>query len=162
MIWLVVKSQIDLYKVPRESNNTYRKAQINQNVYCKKKEQIDYPNLGQKSWVKINDDVRGMCNINSENKFETIMLKSSSCNYSDLSILVKGTKADIGQGADTTEIVANKNNKQLIIKNCNPFTDCIRGVKNTQGNNVKFSNVILPIYSSIEQGNIYWKMSGIF
>ena len=82
------------------------------------------------------------------------MLKSSSCNYSDLSILVKGTKADIVQGADTTEIVANKN-KQLIIKNCNPFIDCIRGVKNTQGNNVKFSNVIMPIYSSIEQGNIY-------
>lgn len=91
-----------------------------------------------------------MCNIYSENKFETILLKSSSCNYSDLSILVKGTKADIGQGADTTEIVANKNNKQLIIKNCNPFIGCIRGVKNTQGDNVKFSNVIMPIYSSIE------------
>lgn len=150
MIWLVIKSQIDLHKVSRESHNTYRKAQINQKVYCKKKEQIHYPNLGQKSWVKINDDVHGLCNINSENKFETMMLKSSSCNYSDLSILVKGTKADVGQGADTTEIVASKNNKQLIIKNCNPFIDCIRGVNNTPGDNVKFSNVIMPIYSSIE------------
>ena len=44
-----------------------------------------------KNWVEINDQSRGMYNINSQIRFKTSMLRSSLCNYSDAYILVKGT-----------------------------------------------------------------------
>ena len=51
-----------------------------------------------KNWVKINDDARGTYNTNSQIKFktpqikfETSMLRSSACDYSDAYTLVKGT-----------------------------------------------------------------------
>ena len=36
-----------------------------------------------KDWVEINDESRGTCNVNSQIKFKTTMLKSSLCDYSD-------------------------------------------------------------------------------
>ena len=44
-----------------------------------------------KNWVEINDDARGTYNTSSQIKFETTMLKSNLCDYSDAYILVKGT-----------------------------------------------------------------------
>ena len=44
-----------------------------------------------KNWVEVNDESRGTCNINSQIKFKTTMLKSSLCDYSDANILVTGT-----------------------------------------------------------------------
>ena len=44
-----------------------------------------------KNWVKINDELRGTYNVNSQIKFKTTMLKSSLCDYSDAYILAKGT-----------------------------------------------------------------------
>ena len=35
------------------------------------------------NWVEINDKLRGTCNVNSQIKFKTTMLKSSLCDYSD-------------------------------------------------------------------------------
>ena len=44
-----------------------------------------------KNWVKINDELRGTYNVNSQINFKTTMLKSSLCDYSDAYILAKGT-----------------------------------------------------------------------
>ena len=44
-----------------------------------------------KNWVEINNDARGLCNICSQIRTKTTMLKSSLCNYSDAQIVVKGT-----------------------------------------------------------------------
>ena len=41
--------------------------------------------FGTKNWVEINDDSRGTYNTNSQIKFKTPTLRSSLCNYSDLS-----------------------------------------------------------------------------
>ena len=43
-----------------------------------------------RNWVEINDESRGVYNVNSQIKFKTTMLKSSLCDYSDAYILVKG------------------------------------------------------------------------
>ena len=37
----------------------------------------------RKNWVEINDESRGTYSVNSQIKFETTMLKSSLCDYSD-------------------------------------------------------------------------------
>ena len=61
----------------------------------KKKNLENIPNQPSKFRTKnlgeINDDALGTCNINSQIKFKTTMLKSKVCNYSDAYILVKRT-----------------------------------------------------------------------
>ena len=42
-----------------------------------------------KNWVEINDESRGTYNVNSQIKFKTTMLKSSLCDYSDASFLLR-------------------------------------------------------------------------
>ena len=54
-------------------------------------------NFRTKVWVEINDD---SCRMYSQIKFKTSMLISSLYEYSDVYILVKGTIAITGAGAD--------------------------------------------------------------
>ena len=43
-----------------------------------------------RDWVEINDDLRGAYSPNKQIRFNTAMLRSSLCDYSDVYILVKG------------------------------------------------------------------------
>ena len=53
-----------------------------------------------KNWVEINDESRGIYNVNSQIKFKTTTLKSSLCDYSDAYIFVKGKITITGEGDD--------------------------------------------------------------
>ena len=44
-----------------------------------------------KNWVEINHNSRGTYNTISQTKFETSLLSSTLCDYSDAYILIKGT-----------------------------------------------------------------------
>ena len=62
------------------------------------------------------------------------MLRSSLCDYSDAYILVSGTITV----PNTAAAAANPNNrKNIVIKNCAPFTNCISEINNTQIDNAK-------------------------
>ena len=108
-----------------------------------------------KNWVEINDESRGTYNVNSQIKFKTTMLKSSLCNYSDAYILVKGTITVNNTGAD-----ADNTNKKVIFKNCSIFSNCITEVNNTQVDNAKDIDIIMPMYNLIEYSDNYAKTSG--
>ena len=56
------------------------------------------------------------------------MLKTSLCDYSDAYILVKGTISVANTAAEDAD--ANNNYKQVVLKNCTPFTDCISEIIN--------------------------------
>ena len=90
-----------------------------------------------RKWVEINDESRGAYNVNSQIKFETTMLKSSLCDYSDAYILVKGTTTIAGEGADAAVRHADERDKAVAFKNCAPFTNCISEINNTQVGNAK-------------------------
>ena len=101
-----------------------------------------------RNWVEINDEARGTYSPNKQIKFKTSMLRSSLCDYSDAYILVKGNISvnnTAGAGAD-----ANNTNKKLIYKNCAPFTDTIREINNSQVDNAKDIDIVIPIYNLIE------------
>ena len=101
-----------------------------------------------RNWVEINDDIRGAYSPNKQIRFKTAMLRSSLCDYSDAYILVKGNISvnnTAGAGAD-----ANNTNKKLIYKNCAPFTDTIREINNSQVDNAKDIDMVIPIYNLIE------------
>ena len=111
-----------------------------------------------KNWIEINDESRGAYNVNSQIKFKTTMLKSSLCDYSDAYILVKGTSTvnnTAAQGA-----AANNTNKKVIFKNCAPFTNCISEINNTQIDNAKDIDIVMPMYNLIEYSDNYAKTTG--
>ena len=51
-----------------------------------------------KKWIEINDQPRGVYNTNRDIRFNTKMLKSSLCDYSDAHKLVKERITIIGAG----------------------------------------------------------------
>ena len=108
--------------------------------------------------VEINDESRGAYNVNSQIKFKTTMLKSSLCDYSNAYILVKGTISvnnTAAQGA-----AANNTNKKVIFKNCAPFTNCVIEINNTQIDNGKNIDIVMPMYNLIEYSDNYAKTTG--
>ena len=113
-----------------------------------------------KNWVEINDESRGAYNVNSQIKFKTTMLKSSLCDYSDAYILVKETITIAGAGADAASRQVEERDKGVAFKNCAPFTNCISEINNTQIDNAKDIDIVMPMYNLIECSDIYAKTSG--
>ena len=56
------------------------------------------------------------------------MLRSSLCNYSNAYTLVKGSINVAGPGATAVARQADRNDEQIMFKNCPPFTNCIGGI----------------------------------
>ena len=96
-----------------------------------------------KNWVEINDESHGAYNTGSQIKFKTSMLRSSLCDYSDAYILVSGTIKVEAQVGDNP----NNVNKKVVFKSCAPFIDCISEINNTQIDNTKGINVVMPMYN---------------
>ena len=113
-----------------------------------------------KSWVEINDESRGAYNVKSQMKFKTTMLKSSLCDYSDAYILAKGRITIEGAGADAAARQADERDKGVAFKNCAPFTNCISEINNTQIDNAKDIDIVMPMYNLIEYSDNYAKTSG--
>ena len=108
--------------------------------------------------VEINDESRGAYNFNNQIKFKTIMLKSSLCDYSGAYILVKGTISVINTAAQGA--AANNTNKKVIFRNCAPFNNCISETNNTQIDNAKDIDIVMPMYNLIEYSDNYAKTTG--
>ena len=89
-----------------------------------------------KNWVEVNEDSRGTYNT------------KSLCDYSDVYMLVTGT------------ITVSSTRKNIIIKNCAPFTDCMSKIDNTQIDNAKYIDMIMPMYNLIQHSDNYSKTSG--
>ena len=85
------------------------------------------------------------------------MLRSNICDYSDGYILVKGT-------ISIEQVIAPAQpenvGKKVVFKNCVPFTDCVREINNTQMDNAKYIDIIMPMYNLIQYSNNYSKTSG--
>ena len=113
-----------------------------------------------KNWAEINDESRETYNVNSQIKFKTTMLKSSLCDYSDAYFLVKGTITITGAGDDAAARQADERDKGEVFKNCSPFTNCISEINNTQVDNAKDINIVMPMYNLIEYSDNYAKTSG--
>ena len=126
-----------------------------------------------KNWVEINNESRGTYNANSKIKIKTTMLRSTLCDYSDAYIIVKG-KITITANAGPQPVAGNprtaakllaarqadERDKSVVFKNCAPFTNCIGEINNTQIDNAKDIDVVIPMYNLIEYSDKYAKTSG--
>ena len=111
-----------------------------------------------KNWVEINNESRGTYNTNSQIKFKTTMLKSSLSDYSDAYILVKGTITVNNTVAEDAD--AYDTNKKAIFKNCAPFINCRSEINNTQVDNAKDIDIVMPKHNLIKYSGNYSKPSG--
>ena len=73
-------------------------------------------------------------------------------------ILIKGTITVNNTAAADAD--AKNTNKKVIFKNCAPFTNCISEINNTQVNNAKDIDIVMPLYKLIEYSDNYSKTSG--
>ena len=115
-----------------------------------------------KNWTEINDQSRGVYNTNSDVRFKTTMLKSSLCDYRDAYILVKGRITITGAGNDAVARQADERKKRVIFKNSAPFINCKSEINNTEIDNAKNIDIVMPINNLIEYGDNYSKTSGSF
>ena len=83
-------------------------------------------------------------------KFETKVIKSDLCYYSDAYILVTGIIT-----------VRNSNeNTRVTFKNCTPFTKCITHINDEHVDNADNLDIVMPIYNLIEYSDNYLDTSG--
>ena len=93
-----------------------------------------------------------------DNKF--LIKYSSICDYIDGCILIKGAIPIVGQGAYAAATAADKNNKQVIFKKCALFADGMKEIFNTQEDNPKDLDVVMPMYNLIEYSNGFSRTPG--
>ena len=109
-----------------------------------------------KNCAEINDKLQGTYNEDNEIRFKTSMLRSILCDYSDVYILVKGT---LTVAPATTTAPNNKTaaNKKVIFKNCATFNNCIRRINNTQVDDARDIDIVIPMNDLIEYSDNYLK-----
>ena len=83
-------------------------------------------------------------------KFETKVIKSNLCDYSDAYILVTGNIT--ATGGDP--------NIRVAFKDCAPFTKCIIHINDEHVNNADNLDIIIPMYNLIEYSDKYSDTSG--
>ena len=80
-------------------------------------------------------------------------MRSGLCDYSAI-MLNKNAK-------NAKNATHNNANKNIIFKRFVTFTNCIRGINNTQVDDAYDIDVVMPMYNLIEYSNNYLKTSGI-
>ena len=100
---------------------------------------------------KLYDQTSETYNRNSQIQFKTTILKSRWSYYSDAYIFIKGAITRGPLVADAAVREADEWKKEVIIKNCALFADCISKVNSTQENNATDLNVVMPVYNVIKQ-----------
>ena len=107
-----------------------------------------------RKWYVINNQNNADNGDGDENgatiKFETKVIKSNLCDYSDAYILVTG---------DITAANGNAN-RNVAFKNCASFTKCVTHINNEHVDNADNLAIVMPMYNLIEYSNNYSDTSG--
>ena len=84
------------------------------------------------------------------------MLQSGLCDCSDAYIVVKGTIAFQTENNRDTDVY----NRNIILKNSAPFTNCISKINNVLIGNAEDLDIVMPMCNLIEYRKNYSKTSG--
>ena len=111
------------------------------------------------NWLEINNESRGTYTGNNI-KFKTAMLGFNLWDYADAYTLVKGTITITGAGNNDIARQVDEIDKGVTFKNCAPFIKCINRVNNTEIDNARDIDIVMPMYNVIEYSDNYSKTSG--
>ena len=90
------------------------------------------------------------------------MLNTNLCDFSDVYLLVRGKVTIVGQGVNGTAIAADRNDKEVVFKNCAPFTSCISKINNAEADNAEDLDIVMPMFNSLEYRKIMQKHQLIY
>ena len=93
-------------------------------------------------------------------KFKTTMLRSNLCDYAYAYILANGRITITGVGDNAAARQVDERDKSVTFKNCAPFIECISRINNTEIDNAKDIDTVMPMYNLIEYSDSYSKTSG--
>ena len=94
-------------------------------------------------------------NLGQEIGLKKMMNQEEHILVTDAYIFVNGRMAITRTGADAATRQADERDKGLAFKNCAPFTKCRKGINNTEIDNAKDIDIVMPMYNLIE----YTKMT---
>ena len=116
------------------------------------------PRFITKKWIEINDQSGGVYRADKQIRFNTSMLRSDLCDYSDAYIVVKG-KITVTKGFNND---ANKNacDKKLALRNNTPFLSCISKSNGELIENAEDLDIVIPMYNLLEYSKNYRKTTG--
>ena len=101
----------------------------------------EYSKFATRKWYIINDQNNTDYGEGNETvKFETKVIKSNLCGYSDAYILITGSITATGGDANT----------RVAFRNCAPFTKCITHINDEHIDNADNLDIIMPILNLIE------------
>ena len=100
--------------------------------------------------MEINDESRETYYSVGQTRFETSMLSSSLCNYSDEYIFESGSIKITKARTDNAATKIDRGHKGVIFKNFEPLTECRNGINNTQKDYTKNLNFMMLIYNLIQ------------
>ena len=107
-----------------------------------------------RKWYIINDQNNDQYGEGNENdsaiKFETKVIKSNLCDYSDAYILVTGNITARGGNANTN----------VAFKNCAPFARFVTHINDEHVETAENFDVIMSMYNLIEYSDNYADSSG--
>ena len=117
-------------------------------------ESADKPKRFQtRRWIEIAPvGGDGQYQTGDQIRIKTTPVMSSLCDYSEAYLVVKGTATVSGPVAGKQQHVA--------FKNCAPFESCISEINNTQVDNARDLDVVMPMYNLIEYSDNYAKTTG--
>ena len=115
-----------------------------------------------KNWIVLSDLLKEVYITNCQSKFKFAMLKSSLCDYSDAYILSKGRITVIAKNNSYAAArQADERNKGEIFQNCGPFINCNSEINNTEIDNAKDVDIVMPMYNLIKYSHNIWKVMAI-
>ena len=101
-------------------------------------------------------------NENKSIRFQTPMLRSNLCDYSDAYILVKGTITVMAPGPNNNaNNIRDKRNGPLILKNNAPFVSCITRINGGLIEDADDLDIVMPMYNLLEYSKNYRKTIGL-
>ena len=113
-----------------------------------------------REYVRINS----LLNTYNENKsirFQTPMLRSSLCNYSDAYILVKGTITVTALGVNNdANNIRDKKNRPVTLKNNAPFVSCTTRINGELIEDANDLDIVIHMYNLLEYSKNYRKTIG--
>ena len=106
-----------------------------------------------REYVRVNS-LSNTYNENKSIRFKTPMLRSDSCDYADVYILVNGTILVNGFNP------RDRQNKPLILKNNAPLVSCITRINGELIKDADDLDIVMPMYNLLEYSKNYRKTIG--
>ena len=114
----------------------------------------EVPRFITKKWIEVQSQSGSTYNTSKSIRFQTSMLRSDLCNYSDAYVWEKGTITVTDPNNNATF------DRKLTLKNNAPFISCISKINGELVENAEDLDNVMPMYNLLEYSKKYEKISG--